>query len=144
MSKSVNIIINEKVVRTVNSIQDLLAVLGIKSRSSLSRYMNHVKGFYSPTYDEIVNIRYPHIKNLLKHEIIHRRKEVFPELNIPNIPLKSLTVNLLYVYNIDLSLFNIYNSIKEAAQLLNPNYKTIGINIRGREIAISRAKNKKY
>lgn len=142
MSKCVDIIINEKVVRTVNSIQDLLAVLGVKCRNTLSKYMNHVKGFYSPTYHQIVNIRYPHINNHLKHEIIHRRTKVFPELNIPNTSLRSLTVNLLYVYNTDLSLFNIYNSIKEAAQLLNPNYKTLDINIRGREIAISRAKNK--
>jgi len=40
MSKSVNILINGKVVRIVNSIQNLLPVLGIKSRSTIFKYMN--------------------------------------------------------------------------------------------------------
>ena len=40
MPKSVNILINGKVVRIVNSIQNLLPVLGIKSRSTIFKYMN--------------------------------------------------------------------------------------------------------
>jgi len=67
MSKSVNIIIEGKVVKTVNSIQKLLPVLGIRSRRTIMNYMNHIRGFYSPTYNEFVNIRYPHVKNLLNH-----------------------------------------------------------------------------
>jgi len=142
MSKSVNILINGKVVRIVNSVQDLLPILGIKSRSTLFKYMNHVKGFFSPNYNQIVNIRYPHITNLLNHEIIHKKKENYIELKIPNLPVTSLTTNILYLLNSDLTLVNTYRSIKEAEIALNPNYKELGISLRGREIAISRAKNK--
>lgn len=104
--------------------------------------MNHVKGFFSPTYNQIVNIRYPHITNLLNHEIIHKKKDNYIELKIPNLPITFLTTNILYLFNSDLSLVNTYRSIKEAVISLNPNYKELGINLRGREIAISRAKNK--
>ena len=142
MPKSVNILINGKVVRIVNSIQNLLPVLGIKSRSTIFKYMNHVKGVFSPTYNQIVNIRYPHVINLLNHEIIHKKKDNYIELKIPNLPITSLTTNLVYLFNSDLSLVNTYRSIKEAVISLNPNYKELGINLRGREITISRAKNK--
>jgi hypothetical protein len=104
--------------------------------------MNHVKGFFSPTYNEIVNIRYPYTVNLLNHEIIHRKIDNDIELKIPNTPLISLNMNLLYVFNSDLSLVNTYKSIKEAVISLNPSPARDGISIRGREIAISRAKNK--
>jgi hypothetical protein len=104
--------------------------------------MNHVKGFFSPTYNEIVNIRYPYTVNLLNHEIIHRKIDNDIELKIPNTPLISLNMNLLYVFNSDLSLVNTYKSIKEAVISLNPSPAQDGISIRGREIAISRAKNK--
>lgn len=142
MSKSVNIIIEGKVVRTVDSIQKLLLVLGIRSRRTIMNYMNHIRGFYSPTYNEFVNIRYPHVKNLLNHEIIFRRNKELLELVIPNTPLSSLDINSLYVYNENLSLVYRYKSIREAVRFLNPNYNKLGINLRGREIAISRAKNK--
>lgn len=141
-AKSVDILINNKIIRTVNSIQDLLPVLGIKSRNTIFKYMNHVKGFFSPTYNEIVNIRYPYTVNLLNHEIIHRKIDNDIELKIPNTPLISLNMNLLYVFNSDLSLVNTYKSIKEAVISLNPSPARDGISIRGREIAISRAKNK--
>lgn len=49
VSKEVNIIINEKVVKTVDSIHNLLPVLGIKSINTLFKIMNHIKGFYSPS-----------------------------------------------------------------------------------------------
>jgi len=63
-------------------------------------------------------------------------------LFIPNITLSSLIPNILYVYNIDFSLFNTYKSIKEAAKTLNPYNEKLGVSLRGREIAIGRAKNK--
>jgi hypothetical protein len=142
MSKSVNIIIEGKVVKTVNSIQKLLPVVGVKSRRTLMKYMNHIRGFYSPTYNEFVNIRYPHIENLLYNEIIFRKNEELSELLISNTPLSGLELNKLYVYNENLSLIYIYKSIREAVRFLNPSYNELGISLRGREIAISRAKNK--
>ena len=135
-------IIKNKVMKTVNSIQELVLVLGVKSRSTIFKYMNLVKGFYSPNLKEIVNIRYPYIYNLLTHEIIHRKIKQKSALMIPNVSLFDLTLNLLYVYNSDFSLFCIYKSIVEAARLLNPNYNELGISLRGREIAIGRGKNK--
>lgn len=142
MSKSVSIIIEGKEVKVVNSIEKLLPILGIKSRNIVMRYMNHTKGFYSTTYKEFVNIRYPHIKNLLNHEIIFRKNKKLPELIIPNISLSSLQLNILHVYNENLSLVHTYKSIREAVRYLNSNYKKLGISLIGRKIAISRAKNK--
>jgi len=141
-SKLVDIIINEKVVKTVNSINELLPVLGIQSRNTVKRYMNHVRGFYSPTYKEFVNIKYPHISNLSTHEIVFRTYKEKPELVIPNIPLFSLELNKLFVYTENLFLIYTFDSIKKAVRYLNPNHKELGINLRGKEIAISRAKNK--
>src|SRR5947207_4769144 len=142
MSKSVNIIMDGKVERTVNSIQKLLPILGIKSRTTVMRYMNHIKNFYSPVYKKYVNIRYPNTKSLLNHKINFETNRVIPELNIPNTSLSSLELNTLYVYDKNFSLVYKYKSIRKAVRYLNPNYKEKGINLRGKEIAISRAKNK--
>src|SRR5579864_1338978 len=114
MSKSVDIIIDGKVERTVNSIQKLLPVLGIKSRNTIMRYMNHVKGFYSPTYKKYVNIRFLNVKVILNHKIIFRKNIVLPELIIPHTLLSSLQPNILYVYDENLSLVHKYKSIREA------------------------------
>ncbi len=108
MSKSVDIIIDGKVERTVNSIQKLLPVLGIKSINTIMRYMNHVKGFYSPTYKKYVNIRFPNAKVLLNHKIIFRTNIVLPELIIPHTPLSYLQPDTLYVYDENLSLVHKY------------------------------------
>ena len=141
-AKPVNIIIKDKNIKTVNSIQELVLVLGVKSRNTLFKYMNHVKGFYSPNLKKIVNIRYPYTDNLLMHEIIHRKVKQKSTLIIPNVSLFDLIPNILYVYNSNFSLYCIYKSIVEAARLLNPNSKDIGISLRGRDIAIGRGKNK--
>jgi hypothetical protein len=58
--------------------------------------MSYTKGFYSTTYKEFVNIRYPHIKNLLNHEIIFRKNTELPELIIPNIFFLYPPHNLIY------------------------------------------------
>ena len=144
-AKRVQIVIDKKVVRIVNSIQQLMSILGIKSRRTIMKYMNHVRSFYSPNYKNYVNIRYPNMdeENLLTHNIIHRNLSNIPELVIPNVNLFSLIPNELYVYNSSLSLIKIYKPIREAAKDLNPNNEKLGINVRGREIAISRSKNKK-
>jgi hypothetical protein len=117
-------------------------VLGIKSKTTIRKYLNHVKGIYAPNLKKIVNIRFPNNKNLLSHEIVHRKEIYFPELLIPNYPLISLIPGVVYVFNDSLSLVNTYKSIKKAAIDLNPNNIKLNISINGREIAISRAKNK--
>jgi hypothetical protein len=142
MSKSISIIMKGKEVKTVNSIQKLLPILGIKSRNTVMRYMNYIRGFYSPTYREFINIKYPQINNLLSHEIVFRINKERPELIIPNISLLSLQLNILYVYNENLSLVYTYKSIREAVRYLNPSYNKLSINLISKEIAISRAKNK--
>lgn len=144
--KQVQIIINSKVIMTVYSIRMLMEVLGIKSRETIVRYINHVRTFYSPKLKNYVNIKYPYvsIENLLTHNIIHRKNINVPELIIPNISLFSLTLNKLYVYNSDLSLIKTYESIKKAVRNLNPNHEKLGISLIGREIAIARYKNKKF
>ena len=145
MAKQVQIIMNDKIIRTVHSIGKLMDVLGIKSKRTIARYMNHIKNFYSPNLKSFVNIKYLYIEkeNLLKHNIIHRQTKDIPALIIPDISLFSLIPDKLYVYNTDFSLLKTYESIKEGVKDLNPNYKRLGISIRGREIAISRYKNKK-
>ena len=145
-AKQVQIIVNNKVIRTVHSIRKLMGILGIKSIGTIARYMNHIISFYSPNLKGFVNIKYPYVEeeNLLTHDIIHRKSKNIPELIIPNISSFSLIPDKLYVYNSDLSLIKTYNSIKEGAKDLNPNYKKLGISIRGRETAISRYKNKKF
>jgi hypothetical protein len=55
-AKPVNIIIKDKVIKTINYIQELILILGVKSRSTLFKYIKYVKGFYSPNLKEIVNI----------------------------------------------------------------------------------------
>ena len=119
-----------KVERTVNSIQKLLPILGIKSRTTVMRYMNHIKNFYSPVYKKYVNIRYPNTKSLLNHKINFETNRVIPELNIPNTSLSSLELNTLYVYDKNFSLVYKYKSIRKAVRYLNPNYKEKGINLR--------------
>lgn len=145
-AKQVQIIKNNKVIRTVHSIRKLMDILGIKSIRTIARYMNHIISLYSPNLGYFVNIKYPYVEkeSLLKHDIIHRKTKNIPELIIPNISLLSLKPDILYVYNSDLSLIKTYNSIKEGAIDLNPNYKKLGVSLRGREIAISRYKNKKF
>lgn len=142
VSKVINIVIDKKVVKIVDSIQKLLPVLGIKSRNTIFKYMNHVKGLYSPTYGKLVNIRYPYVQTLLNHEIVHRKVKNVPELVLPNISLNSLDLNKLYVYDDNFLYINTFNSIKEAVLNLNPNHKNLGISVRGGEVAISRGKNK--
>jgi hypothetical protein len=146
IAKQVQIIMNNRVIRTVHSIRKLMDVLGIKSIRTIAKYMNHIISFYSPNLNGFVNIRYPYVEeeSLLTHDIIHRKTKNIPELIIPNLSLFSLIPDILYVYNSDLSLIKTYNSIKEGAKDLNPNYKKLGISIRGRETAISRYKNKKF
>jgi hypothetical protein len=141
MAKSVEILTNNKLIRVVDSIEKAITVLGV-SRNTGFKYMNHVKGFYSPYLKEIVNIKHPHIETLLTHKIIYRKEEDISELSIPNVSLNALTLNLLYVYNSEFSLVGTYKSIVEAARNLNPNSIILGTNLRGKEIAISRAKNK--
>lgn len=143
--KEVQIIMNNKIIRTVHSIWKLMDVLGIKSMRTIAKYMNHKINFYSPTYKGFVIIKFPYIEkeNLLTHDIIHRKTKNKPELIIPNISLLSLIPDILYVYNSDLFLIKTYNSIKEGAKNVNPYYKKLGISIRSRETAISRYKNKK-
>jgi hypothetical protein len=141
-AKKVEIVVNKKVVKIVKSIQDLMYILGIKSRTTIKKYINHVKGFYAPSLDQVVNIRYPSVSNLLIHKIIHRKTKDIPELVIPNQLLSTLIPNILYVYNNDFTLVKTYKSISESVKDLNPNYKNLGISLRGREIAISRGKNK--
>lgn len=145
-AKQVQIVMNNKVIRTIYSIRKLMGILGIKSMRTIAKYMNHTISIYSPNLKCFVNIKYPHIEkeSLLIHDIIHRKTKNIPDLIIPNISLHSLVPDILYVYNPDLHLIKTYNSIKEGAIDLNPNYKKLGISIRGREIAISRYKNKKY
>jgi hypothetical protein len=141
MAKSVEILINNKLIRVVDSIEKAITVLGV-SRNTGFKYMNHVKGFYSPYFKDIVNIKHPHIETLLIHKIIYRKEEDISQLSIPNVSLNALTLNLLYVYNSEFSLVGTYKSIVEAARSLNPNSNILGTNLRGKEIAISRAKNK--
>lgn len=92
------------------------------------KYVNHTGDFYSFTYNKFVNIRYPHVKNLLNHEIVFKNNKEFSKLIIPSTPLSSFELNTLYVYSENLSL--VYN------------YVRLGISLRDREIAISRVKNK--
>jgi hypothetical protein len=99
MSKSVDIIIEGKWVRTVNSIQKLLPILGIKSRNTIMKYMNHTRDFYSSTYKKFVYIKYPYVTNLLNHKIVFRNDKMKSELIIPNTSLFSLELNKLFVYN---------------------------------------------
>jgi len=58
--------------------------------------------------------------------------------------IKSIPKNrIFYVYNFEFSLVGTYKSIVEAARSLNPNSNIeLGTNLRGREMAIARAKNK--
>jgi hypothetical protein len=142
MSKLVSIIIEGKEVKTVNSIEKLLPILGIKCRNTVMRYMNHIIGFYSLTYKEFVNIRYPYIKNLLNHRIIFIENIELPELIIPNISFSPLQFNILHMYNESLSLVHTYKSIRVVVRYLNLNHNELSINLKGKEIAISIAKNK--
>jgi hypothetical protein len=142
MAKKVEIVVNKKVVKIVKSIQDLMYIVGIKSRTTIKKYINHVKGFYAPSLDQVVNIRHPNVSNLLIHKIIHRKTKDIPELVIPNQLLSTLIPNILYVYNNDFTLVKTYKFISESVKDLNPNYNNLGISLRGREIAISRGKNK--
>jgi hypothetical protein len=144
VSKQIQIIMNGKIIRTVHSIRKLMDILGIKSRRTIAKYINHIKSIYSPNYKDYVNIKYPHVskENLLTHDIIYRKVKNIPELIIPNLSLFSLIPNKLDVYNSDLSLVKIYESITEAIKSLNPSYKKLEINIKGRRTAISRYKNK--
>lgn len=145
-AKQVQIIMNKRIIRTVHSIRKLIDVLGIKSKRTIAKYMNHIRSFYSPNLKGFVNIKHPYIEkeSFLTHDIIHRKMKNIPELIIPNVSLFSLTPDLLYVYNSDMFLIKTYNSIKEGVKDLNPNYKKLGISIRGREITIYRYKNKKF
>jgi hypothetical protein len=54
-------------------ISDLLPVLGIKSIYIIFKFINYIKGLFSPTYIEIVNSRYTYTANLLNYEIIDRK-----------------------------------------------------------------------
>lgn len=126
----------------MNSIRELMEFLGIKSRTTIRKYMNHVEGLYAPNLKEKINIRYINSDNSLKHKIIHRKTKNIHELSIPDTSLLNLTPNLLYVYRLDFSLFSTFKSINEAAKTLNPNHEKLSINLRGKEVAISRAKNK--
>jgi hypothetical protein len=130
------------VVKIVNSIQELMDFLGIKSRTTIRKYINHVEGLYAPNLKEKINIRYINSNNFLKHKIIHRKTKNIPVLSIPDTSLLGLTPNLLYVYRLDFTLFSTFKSISEAAKRLNSNHKKLNINLRGKEVAISRAKNK--
>jgi len=109
-------------------------VLGIKSKRTIAKYINHVKSIYSPYLKDFVNIKYPYVskENLLTHNIIHRQVKNIPDLIIPNMSLFSLTPNVLYVYNSDLSLVKTYNSIIEAVEDLNLNHERLGISFSGR------------
>lgn len=133
-AKEVQIIINNKIIRTVHSLRKLMDVLGIKSKRTIAKYINHVKSIYSPYLKDFVNIKYPYVskENLLTHNIIHRQVKNIPDLIIPNMSLFSLTPNVLYVYNSDLSLVKTYNSIIEAVEDLNLNHERLGISFSGR------------
>jgi hypothetical protein len=139
-SKQVDILINGKIIKTVSSIRGLINVLGIKSKTTIKKYMNHKEGVYSPNYNEKVNIKFPHVNELLNHTIIHRndKEKKLPPLLVPNIKIDELEPNLLYVYTKDYKLYKTYNSIVQAARDSNnsPDKR------RGRQIAITRAKNK--
>jgi hypothetical protein len=135
---------NNTVIKTVHSIRKLVDVLGIKSRRTIAHYINHIKSLYSPNLKGFVNIKYPFLEkeSLLTHNIIYRKINNIPQLIIPNVSLFSLIPNKLYVYSSDLSLIKMYESTTEAVKDLNPNYKKLGIKLRGREVAISRGKNR--
>lgn len=139
-SKSVDILIKGKIIKTVNNISELCNVLGIKSRTTVRKYMNHVDSVYSPNYNEKVNIKFPHVTMLLNKPIIHRNdnEKKLPDLNIVGVNIHELEPNLLYVYTKDYILYKTYNSIVQAARDLN----SLPSKIRGRELAITRAKNK--
>jgi hypothetical protein len=135
---------NNKIIKTVHSLRKLREILGIKSKSTIGKYINHVKRVYSPNLKNYINIKYPYIEkeNLLTHNIIDRKAKNIPDIVIPNLSLFSLIPNILYVFNSDLSLVKTYNSIIEAVEDLNPNHKKLGISFTGRQTAISRYKNK--
>jgi hypothetical protein len=136
----VDILINGKTVKTVNSVSELCNVLGVKSRRTINKYMNHVDSLYSPNYNQKVNIKFPHINKLLTNPIIHRKdnEKNLPDISILSININELKPNLLYVYTKEYILYKTYNSIVEAARNLN----TTSTKFRGREITIARAKNK--
>jgi len=83
--------------------------------------MNQTRDYYSPIYNKFVNVRYPHIKNLLNDEIVFKNNKELSELIILSTPLSSLELNTLYVYNENLSLVYTYKSIREAVRFLKPN-----------------------
>jgi hypothetical protein len=75
-AKEVQIIMNNKIIRTVHSLRKLMDVLGIKSKRTITRYINHIKSVYSPNLKGFVNIKYPYVEkeNLFTHSIIRKEK----------------------------------------------------------------------
>jgi hypothetical protein len=133
----VNVISDGVVVFTSQSKHQLMPKLGIGSRRTIDRYMNHIKPINSPLIGPVnlqeVNYTLP----LLTHELIHRAdfELLLPDLMIPGLDSPyDLAMGPVYVYTEDKLLYGTYDSIALAAKALNPSQ----IKPRGREIKISR------
>lgn len=136
----INVISGNKVIATSSSKEQLLRLLGILSRRTIARYMNHVVPLNTPPalLGGPVNLREVHFRGPLHtNPIIHRADNelLLPDLVIPDINSPyDLLKGPVYVYDITKKLFGIFPSIVVAARALNPNSS----NTRGREIKISR------
>jgi len=83
---------------TVQSINQLLATLGIKSRRTLARHINNTKPFNSPKLGKLVTIVERGVTPVSK-DIVHRtdKEKNLPALDIPGTSINELPLDLVHV-----------------------------------------------
>lgn len=137
-SITVQIISKGLVILTAASKQQLLSLLGVQSRRTVDRYMDHETPIKSPLLGPVNLLTKGNEKPLLNHPIVHRvgRDLLLPDLVIPGLESElELEEGPVYVYTKEKELYAKFDSIAKAAIGLNP---TQPDKRRGREIKIGR------
>ena len=140
-AKLVHIIADGVIIQTANSIAELVRILGVKSRRTIGKYINHIVPIYSPLLGTVNIVVDGYDQPLITDPIIHRKgsEESLPMLSMQGFDPTSLPLGPVFALDSD---FNYYNgeglsSVAQAAKLLNPSSP----NTRGMAQKISRHMN---